>query len=107
MKILLPLVSTALLLSLAPVEADQALAMKSGCLGCHKADARLVGPSFQEIAGKYQGDPSMVDSLAAKVKSGSPPGDPLVWGQIPMPANPSAPEDIKTVIRWMMAEGAK
>lgn len=87
--------------------ADKTLAMKSGCLGCHKADAKLVGPSFQDISAKYRDDPSQVERLAAKVKSGSPAGETLVWGQVPMPASPAAEADIKTVILWMFEEGAK
>jgi cytochrome c len=86
-------------------QADKNLAMQSGCLGCHKVDGKLVGPSFQDIAGKYAD--SDVDRLAAKVSAGSPAGEPLVWGGVPMPANPSPPDNIKTVIRWMLAEGEK
>jgi cytochrome c len=99
--------SLALMIFLSPAHADKNLAMKSGCLGCHKADAKLVGPSFQEIAGRYTAQPDIVDRLADKVKNGSPAGESLLWGNVPMPPNPSAPEDIRTVIRWMLAEGAK
>ncbi len=79
--------------------ADQTVAMKSGCLGCHKADAKLVGPGFNDIAAKYAGQDGVVDSLAAIVKSGSPGGN---WGEIPMPASPAPLEDIKTVIAWIL-----
>jgi len=107
MKTLASAACLVLLLDLSPLHADQGLAMRSGCLGCHKADAELVGPSFQDISARYRDDPSSVDRLADKVKSGSPAGDPLLWGQVPMPASPAALDDIKTVIRWMFVEGAK
>lgn len=82
--------------------ANQMLAMQSGCLGCHKPDTKLVGPAFKDIAAKYASDPSAIDRLAAKVKAGSPQGEPLIWGTIPMPPNQAAPEKIRQVIEWIM-----
>ena len=82
-----------------PVLADQVTAMKSGCLGCHKADAKLVGPSFKDIAAKYAGQDGIVDQLAATVKSGSAGGK---WGDTPMPESPAPLDDIKKVISWML-----
>jgi cytochrome c len=79
--------------------ADQATATKSGCMACHKADAKLIGPSFKDIAGKYAGQDGVVDKLAATVKAGSPGGN---WGSVPMPASPAPIEDVKTVITWML-----
>ena len=84
------------------VQADQMLAMQSGCLGCHKTDAKLVGPAFKDIAAKYAGDPAEVDRLTEKVKAGSTPGEALVWGTVAMPPNQSPPEKIKKVIEWIM-----
>ncbi len=83
-------------------QADQMLAMQSGCLGCHKTDARLVGPALRDIAAKYTGDPAEIDRLTAKVKAGSTPGEPLVWGSIAMPPNQASPEKIRQVIEWIM-----
>ncbi len=84
------------------VQADQMLAMQSGCLGCHKADAKLVGPAFKDIAAKYAGDPAEIDRLTSKVKAGSTPGEPLVWGSVAMPPNQASPDKIKQVIEWIM-----
>ncbi len=83
------------------VAADQTLAMQSGCLGCHKADAKLVGPAFKDIAAKYKGDAAAVDALASKVKSGSDAGN-LVWGTMAMPPSPAKLEDIKKVVAWII-----
>jgi cytochrome c len=68
-------------------------------MACHKADAKLIGPSFKDIAGKYAGQDGVVDKLAATVKAGSPGGN---WGSVPMPASPAPIEDVKTVITWML-----
>ncbi|MES9943610.1 MAG: c-type cytochrome [Candidatus Thiodiazotropha sp.] len=84
------------------VIADQTLAMRSGCLGCHKADAKLVGPAFKEVAAKYSSDAGAVDRLAAKVKAGSTPGEPLVWGSVAMPPSQASLDDIKGVVSWVM-----
>jgi cytochrome c len=84
------------------VHANQMLAMQSGCLGCHKADAKLVGPAFKDIAAKYAADPAEIDRLTHKVKAGSTPGEPLIWGTVAMPPNQAPPEKIRQVIEWIM-----
>lgn len=92
------------LLSLAggTAQANQMLAMQSGCLGCHKVDTKLVGPAFKDIAAKYAGDPSHLERLASKVKTGSIPGEPMVWGSVAMPPNQAKPETIRQIIEWIM-----
>lgn len=85
-----------------PVLADQALATQSGCMGCHKADAKLIGPAFKDIAAKYKGDAAAVDMLTAKVKAGSKPGEPLNWGSMMMPPSPAPEDDVRTVVRWIL-----
>jgi cytochrome c len=84
------------------VQANQMLAMQSGCLGCHKTDAKLVGPAFKDIAAKYADDPAEIEQLTNKVKSGSTPGEPLIWGTVAMPPNQAPPERIRQVIEWIM-----
>lgn len=83
--------------------ADQMLAMRSGCLGCHKPDAKLVGPAFKDVAAKYASEAGAIDRLAAKVKAGSTPGEPLIWGAAAMPPSPASLEDIKGVLTWVMS----
>jgi cytochrome c len=82
--------------------ADQTLAMQSGCMACHKIDAKLIGPAFQDIASKYANDNTALERLVSKVKNGSTPGEPLVWGTIMMPPSPASEEKIKGVIEWIM-----
>jgi cytochrome c len=79
--------------------ADQALAMKSGCMGCHKPDQKLVGPAFKDVAAKYAGQAGIVDTLTARVKSGSAGGN---WGDVAMPASPAPEADVKQVVTWIM-----
>ena len=81
--------------------ADQATAMKSGCMGCHQLDRKAVGPSIKDLAAKYSA--ADVDALVATVKAGRAAGE-LTWGAIPIPASPAPEADVKTVIEWMLTQ---
>jgi len=75
------------------------LAEKSGCLACHGARQRLVGPSLAEIATRYRTDTGAEQLLAAKVKAGGQG----VWGNVPMPPNPQLQEnEARTLVRWIL-----
>lgn len=79
------------------------LATKNACLACHAVDKKLVGPSYQDVAKKYAGDPTAEAKLVEKVKKGGSG----VWGSIPMPPNVAVKdEDIKTLVKWIL-DGAK
>ncbi len=85
----------------APATADlvRPLAEKSGCLGCHGARQRLVGPSIAEIAARYRTDAAAEPRLTAKVKAGGQG----VWGNVPMPPHPQLPEsDARALVRWIL-----
>ena len=77
-----------------------AIARSNACMGCHAIDRKLVGPSFQQIAEKYKGDPQANAKLEKKVKGGGAG----VWGPIPMPSHPRMSDaDIETVVAWVLA----
>jgi cytochrome c len=63
-----------------PLHEGFALIQKNDCIACHKNDARIVGPSYQEIAEKYKDDKEAIKKLSEKVKKGGSG----VWGEIPM-----------------------
>ncbi len=90
----------ALALLIAPAaQASEELAKKYNCLACHQADKKLVGPSYQEVAAKYKGQADAPAKLAAKVKAGGVG----VWGQIPMPPNPTVPDaDLNALVAWIL-----
>jgi cytochrome c len=80
------------------VSPDQVPA-KYGCVGCHAVDKKVVGPSFKDVAAKYQGKDVKAE-LIAKIKNGGAG----VWGQIPMPPNPSVPDkDLDAVVTWILS----
>ena len=90
----------ALALLIAPTaQASEELAKKYNCLACHQIDKKLVGPSYQDVAAKYKGQADAPDKLAAKVKAGGVG----VWGQVPMPPNPTVPDaDLKALVTWVL-----
>lgn len=85
-----------------PAWADDAallLAQKNNCLACHALDKKLVGPSWTDVAKKYDGDATAEGKLIAKVKKGG--GG--VWGQVPMPPNVTVKDaDIKTIVQYLL-----
>lgn len=76
------------------------LLQASGCLSCHAADEKLVGPSFKSIAAKYAGQADAADTLAQSVRNGSRGK----WGRVPMPPHASlSAADLKTLSVWILA----
>ena len=59
-----PTEQTAATAAATPEEEGKALIAGSDCLTCHKEDAKLVGPSYQEVAAKYT--EADIDMLADK-----------------------------------------
>lgn len=78
----------------------EALLKKHNCMACHQVAAKVVGPSYKDVAAKYKGDAGAAAKLAEKVKKGGAG----VWGQIPMPPHPAVPEkDIQAMVKWILA----
>ena len=77
---------------------------KSDCLSCHAQNQKIIGPSFRDIATKYQKDPNALSKLIKAVKNGSS-GQ---WGAIPMPPHPTLSEDeIKKIITGILSLGGQ
>ncbi|MEP7283831.1 MAG: c-type cytochrome [Rubrivivax sp.] len=79
----------------------QAAMQKAGCLACHSADKKIVGPSFKDISAKYKGHPEVVATLMAKVRKGGSG----VFGPIPMAPNPPekiSDADLKAAIELIL-----
>ncbi len=77
------------------------LAESSGCLACHAADSKLVGPSYAEVAQKYKGRDAAA-MLTKKIREGGEG----VWGDVAMPPMPDIKdEDLKALVAWIL-EGA-
>jgi cytochrome c len=81
-----------------------ALFKSENCAACHAQNAKLVGPSINDIAAKYQGQGGALDKLMDKVKNGGSG----VWGSIPMPPQAQlSDEDRKALVTWVLSGGNK
>nr|WP_315163596.1 c-type cytochrome [uncultured Flavobacterium sp.] len=76
------------------------LIAKSDCVGCHKLDKKLIGPSYLDIAKKYPSNEKNVAYLSGKIiKGGSG-----VWGTIPMAAHTSLKkDDAKSMAKYILS----
>ena len=96
---------SATLLVIAPftANANKALAEKNGCLGCHAAAVKLVGPAYKDVAAKYADQPGATEMLATSMRAGGTGK----WGQMPMPPQSQLSEaDAKKLAAWILG-GAK
>lgn len=82
------------------------LMTEMGCAACHKVDAKLIGPAYQDVAKKYAGQADAKAKLMTKVMDGGSGN----WGSIPMPPNKTNPmvtkEKVATIVDWIL-KGAK
>lgn len=76
------------------------LIAKSDCVGCHKLDKKLIGPSYLDIAKKYPNNDKNVTYLVGKIiKGGSG-----VWGTMPMSAHTALKkEDVKSMVKYILS----
>ncbi len=77
-----------------------ALAKSANCLACHGLSNRIIGPSFKEVATRYQVQNTAQELLVTRVRIGGQG----VWGQIPMPPHPGLKdEEIEKLVRWILS----
>lgn len=75
-----------------------ALIKGSDCMACHAEATKLVGPSYKEVAKKY--DAGATGMLVKKVKAGGSGN----WGAVPMTPHPNMKdEDIKVIVDWILS----
>ena len=71
----------------------------SDCTSCHMVERKIVGPSYAEVAAKYESTEENVAMLAKKVIEGGVG----VWGEVPMPPHPALSEDdAKDMVRYVL-----
>jgi cytochrome c len=73
---------------------------KSDCLGCHAENAKVVGPSYVDVAAKYPMSELNVDELADKIIRGGNG----VWGEVPMTPHPNlSKDDAKEMVNYILS----
>lgn len=74
---------------------------KSDCLTCHKLDEKLIGPTYKEVAQKYENTPENVTMLAGKIIHGGKG----VWGEVEMTAHPDmSQEDAEALAKYVLLQ---
>lgn len=92
-------VLTLLATLLGTAHANEALARKNDCVGCHSVASKLVGPAFKDVASKYAGQDAAAEQLQSSIRNGSAGK----WGEIPMPAHPKlSAADAKKLVTWVL-----
>ncbi len=82
------------------VEAPE-LARRSGCLGCHNVEVKIVGPAYKDVAAKYRGKAEGLDRVEHQITHGGS-GQ---WGQIPMPPfTQFTPEEVEALAKWVLSQ---
>lgn len=76
------------------------LMLSLDCKNCHQVDQKSIGPSYTDVAKKYQKDPNAGAYLSEKIiKGGSG-----VWGEVAMAAHPNLKqEDARQIVAWIQS----
>jgi cytochrome c len=72
--------------------AQEALAKSSGCLNCHAADTKKIGPAFKDVAAKYKGKADAEATLIANLSAAK--GHPEVKAK---------GDDLKSLVKWVLS----
>lgn len=76
-----------------------ALIKENDCPSCHMVDRKIVGPSYAEIAAKYETSEENIKLLAERVIAGTVG----VWGEIPMVPHPTlSQEDAEQMVKYVL-----
>jgi cytochrome c551/c552 len=82
------------------ISLGESLVKNSICRSCHKVNEASIGPSYTEIADKYNAKSSSSGYLRSKIINGGTG----VWGENVMPANSDAkPADVKKMIKYILS----
>lgn len=74
------------------------LIAKSDCSACHSEKNKIVGPSYADIANKYENTAENHQYLAGKIEKGGSG----VWGDVPMTPHPQLSEaDLKEMVDYI------
>ncbi len=69
------------------------------CKGCHKENEKSIGPSYQDVSKKYQGQNASNYLMDKITKGGSG-----VWGEVAMPAHPNVPiADLRQIVGYILS----
>jgi cytochrome c551/c552 len=74
--------------------------LSSDCKSCHKVDEPSIGPSYVQVAQRYQKDGKASTYLINKIIKGGAGA----WGEVAMPAHPTMKEgDAKLIVSYVLS----
>lgn len=79
--------------------ANADLAKKDGCVMCHDATAKKMGPSWKDVAAKHKGSADAEKKVAEAITKGSKG----VYGKMPMPPQPKAAADADALAKFILS----
>ncbi|MFP4560938.1 MAG: c-type cytochrome [Thiohalorhabdus sp.] len=95
---------------IAQAQDGEAAAKELGCTACHAEATKLVGPSYQDVAERYEGDEAKIlETVQDNVENGGSGNWEEETGGTPMPPQPDAAgetEQLEAIASWIsgMAE---
>lgn len=88
----------------AAFETGRLLVEAGTCLACHKLNDENIGPSYMEVAEKYEDDPNATDYLATKIREGGSG----IWGEVMMPPHPQlSDEEVRQMVAYILSLNAE
>lgn len=81
---------------------DKAIELIAGsdCLTCHKVNEKVIGPSYVDVAKKYEATDANIKLLADKVINGGSG----VWGEVAMAGHPQISEDdAQAIVKYILS----
>ncbi len=79
-------------------EKGLALVAASDCFTCHKVDEKITGPTYREVANKYDNTEANVKMLAEKIIKGGKGN----WGDVIMtPHSGVSQEDAEAMVKYI------
>lgn len=83
-----------------PLARVKLLIGKNNCVSCHSMTQPQIGPSYTQVAQKYDNSLETIQRLIVKVKAGGYG----VWGQRPMTPHPFlSPKDAEAVVTFILS----
>ncbi len=72
----------------------------SDCSSCHQVNEKSIGPSFTQVAQKYEKEREAPEYLTLKILKGGSG----VWGANAMPAHPTMdPGEARQIVQWVLS----
>jgi len=92
--------------TLPPTENELALSLgqrvveRGDCSTCHQPDEQTIGPSYQQIAERYEATSKVIHQLGQKIQQGGAGS----WGEVMMNAHPDlSKEEARAAARYILA----